>query len=346
MTTNVADTGGLSGSRVRVLRSIALGLVWLLVAMLTLWALVALYIDIRIPALCAPLALLYALWIVWILVETRGGFAGAAMCLGSFCAVLIWWLSLKPSNQGLWEADVERTGWAEVDGDRVTLHNFRNCTYRSELEFENCWSDKTVELSQIRGLDLFFITWGPRWLDHTIASFQFGDNEHIAFSVERRVRAGQPYFAILAFFRQYPMAFIAADERDIIRLRTNYRKGEEVYLYRTRMQRQEAREIFLAYVNYLNEVSNHPKWYNAFTRNCKTTMSTSILGNSGARFPWDLRSAGSRTLDELLYNRGRLVTEGLPFEELRRHAHINEAARATDEADDFPALIRAGRTGF
>ena len=76
------------------------------------------------------------------------------MCLGSFCAVLIWWLSLKPSNQGLWEADVERTGWAEVDGDRVTLHNFRNCTYRSELEFENCWSDKTVELSQIRGLDL------------------------------------------------------------------------------------------------------------------------------------------------------------------------------------------------
>ena len=32
------------------------------------------------------------------------------------------------------------------------------------------------------------------------------------------------------------------------------------------------------------------------------------------------------SIDELLYNRGRLVSWGLPFAELKQREHINEAA--------------------
>jgi len=52
------------------------------------------------------------------------------------------------------------------------------------------------------------------------------------------------------------------------------------------------------------------------------------------------------TLDELLYDRGRLVTGGLPFRELKESAHINTAAKAANQSPDFSALIRAGRIGF
>jgi hypothetical protein len=39
------------------------------------------------------------------------------------------------------------------------------------------------------------------------------------------------------------MIFIAADERDVIRLRTNYRKDEEVYMYRTNVPADIARKF-------------------------------------------------------------------------------------------------------
>jgi len=58
--------------------------------------------------------------------------------------VLLWWLSLKPSNDGDWQADAARTAWIEVNGDQVTIRNLRNCDYRTETDYNNCWSDRTV----------------------------------------------------------------------------------------------------------------------------------------------------------------------------------------------------------
>ena len=58
--------------------------------------------------------------------------------------MLLWWLSLKPSNDGDWQADAARTAWIEVNGDQVTIRNLRNCDYRTETDYNNCWSDRTV----------------------------------------------------------------------------------------------------------------------------------------------------------------------------------------------------------
>ena len=179
---------------------------------------------------------------------------------------------LKPSNEGNWQPDADRTAWAEMDGDRVTIHNLRNCEYRTETDYANCWSDRTVYLSQIRAADLFLTNWGIRFASHPIVSFQFGDNEHVAFSIEARYKVGQAYSTILGCFRQYGLMFVAADERDVIRLRTNYRKDEEVYMYRIQVQPEVARAMFLTYVTYLNKLKDHPEWYNEVTRNCTTTL--------------------------------------------------------------------------
>jgi len=52
-------------------------------------------------------------------------------------------------------------------------------------------------------------------------------------AIETRKVVGQEYSALRGFFRQYELVYAVADERDVIRLRTNYRVDEEVYLYRT-----------------------------------------------------------------------------------------------------------------
>jgi hypothetical protein len=260
--------------------------------------------------------------------------------------VLAWWFTLKPSNQENWQPDVARTAWVGFDGDRITIHNLRNCSYRSEFDYENCWSDRTLDLSEIKGADLFLTNWGLSFASHPIVSFQFGDNQHVAFSIEARYKTGQAYSTILGCFRQYGLIFVVADERDVIRLRTNYRKDEEVYMYRLRVRPEVARVMFLTYVTYLNRLNDHPEWYNELTRNCTTTLQKPLAADTNNPQPWTYKYILNGTLDELLYDRGRLVTGGVPFLELKQREHINYAARAADDSPDFSALIRAGRIGF
>jgi len=330
----------------RVLRTMGLTVLWFVLALMTLWAVAALYVDFRIAVLRIPVTAIYVVAIIAILVKVKRSLCAAALCFAGFCIVLTWWLCLKPSNQGDWQADAARTASVEIDGDRVTIHNLRSCDYRTETDYTNCWSDQTVYLSQLRYADLFFTTWGPKYIGHPIVSFQFGDNDHIAFSIEARYKTGQTYSAILGFFRQYELIFITADERDVIRLRTNYRKAEEVFLYRTTVSSDRARKIFLIYADYLNQLKDHPAWYNALTRNCTTTLDTKIAADVKNPQPWNYQFLLNGTLDELLYDRGRLVMGGLPFPELKRREHINSAALAADGSPDWSALIRVGRVGF
>jgi hypothetical protein len=334
-----------SPPRLRVLRAIGIAIMWFILALLTLWAVAALYVDLRIPALRIPVTLIYVVGIITILFKLKRSWA-AALCFAGFCSVLAWWLALKPSNDGNWQPDSDRTAWAEMDGDRVTIHNLRNCDYRTETDYTNCWSDRTLYLSQIRAADFFLTNWGIPFASHPIVSFQSGDNEHVAFSIEARYKAGQAYSTILGFFRQFGLIFVAADERDVIRLRTNYRKDEEVYLYRVHVQPEVARAMFLTYVTYLNKLKDHPEWYNELTRNCTTTLDKQLAANVNNPQPWNYQFILNGTLDELLYDRGRLVTGGLPFPELKQREHINVAAQAADHSPDFSALIRAGRIGF
>jgi len=91
---------------------------------------------------------------------------------------------------------------------------------------------------------------------------------------------------------------------------------------------------FHTYVDYLNRLNNHSDWYNEVTKNRTTTINRQLAADAHG------------TLDELLYGRGRRVTGGLPFPELKRREHINAAGRAADASPDFSSSIRAGRLGF
>lgn len=331
---------------IRPLRILGLTGLWLVIALLTVWALAALYVDVRISWLRLPAVLLYVIAVVVIFWKAKLQRYRALGCLAAFCVVLVWWLSLKPSNQGNWEADVARTAWVEVNGDNITIHNLRNCDYRTEKDYSDCWSDRTVRLSQLKAVDLFFTTWGPTYIGHPILSFQFGDHDHICFSIEARYKVGQAYSAILGFFRQYELIFVAADERDVIRLRTNYRKDEEVRMYRTVLSPEIARAFFFIYADYLNRLKDHPEWYNAVTKNCTTTLDRQLAANMTNAQPWNYQILLNGTLDHLLYQRGRLVTGGLPFHELWEREHINAAGRAADGSPNWSELIRVGRVGF
>jgi hypothetical protein len=256
-----------------------------------------------------------------------------------FAGVLVWWLTLSPTNDADWQPDVAQTAWADIQGDEVTLHNVRNCDYRTETDYTPHWETRTVRISQITGIDLAVDYWGSPWIAHPIASFQFANAPPLCFSIETRKKLGQTYSTIGGLYRRFELIYIVADERDVIRLRTNYRK-EDIYLYRTTISPARARERFLEYIHSLNALRNKPRWYNAITTNCTTSIRTQHPPNE--RMPWDWRILLNGKGDELMYERHLIVTGGLPFAELKARSLIDALARAANDSPDFSKLIREG----
>jgi hypothetical protein len=138
-------------------------------------------------------------------------------------------------------------------------------------------------------------------------------------------------------YRQYTLIYIVADERDSIRVRSNYRH-EDVYLYHTLASPAQARERFLEYVKTMNVLRDHSRWYNELTANCTTSIRTQRSVNE--RAPWDWRMLINGEADELLYERHAIATGGLPFPELKQQSRINNRAIAADQDPDFSRLIR------
>src|SRR5450631_880506 len=315
----------------RGLRVIFASLAWFVVGLASLWAAAALYFDFPSHALKLPLSVAYVILLVAILFIVRGGtrkWLAWAVC---FAAVAFWWFSLKAPSDRPWLADVAQTASGEVNGDVLTLHNVRNCDYRAEFDFTCKLETRTYDLTQLRGIDFFLDNWGSPWIAHPILSFDFGPGGHLPMTIETHKMKGQRYYALLGFFRQYTLIVIPSDERDVVRLRTNYRVGENLYLYRLTVPPAKARVLLLDYVNTINELHNNPRWYNAITTNCTTVI---FQQADLERKDWNWRIILNGKLDELQYSRGRLVTGGLSFPALKEQAWINPAAKAANQSPD------------
>src|SRR5437667_3004473 len=320
----------------KVLRLIGCAPVWMAAVLCAAWAFGALYFDLL--GFNKPAAALFVLIVFMAAIFVRGKKLKLAIVFGGFAFVALWWLTLEPSNDRAWQSDVAQTAWAEIKGDEVTVHNVRNCEYRTETDFTPRWESRTYRLSQITGMDLAVMYWGSPWMAHLSVSFRFAAALPLCFSIETRKAIGQSYSALRGLYRQYTLIYIVADERDSIRVRSNYRHGEDVYLYRTMASPAQARARFLEYVNAINTLRDHPHWYNAITTNCTTNIRTQRSVNE--RAPWDWRMLVNGKADEMLYQHHLIATAGLPFSELKQRSLINNRARVADEDPDFSRVIR------
>jgi len=259
-----------------------------------------------------------------------------------FALVLAWWSTIPPSNFRDWQPDVALLPYATINGNRVTLYNIRNVDYRSETDYDVRHYNKTFDLDKLRSVDLFLIYWGSPVIAHTILSFGFGDEGYVAVSIETRKEKGEDYSAIKGFFRQYELTYVVSDERDVVRLRPNYR-GENTYLYRLNTPVNTIRAVFLNYMKRINELTKEPEWYNALVLNC----TTAIRGNVpyALRAPWSWKLLLNGYLDELIYD-SRLVDQTLPFEDLKRLSLIDSRSRAADDDPAYSARIREGLPGM
>ena len=273
---------------------------------------------------------------------------GLRFALPAFAVALVaiagWWSSIQPSNERDWQPEVARLAYATIDGDLVTVHNVRNFDYRTETDFTPAYSDRTYDLKKLDSGDLMAVYWMGPAIAHLFVSFGFGD-DHLAISIEARKEKGEGYSSAKGFFRQYELYYVVADERDVVRVRTNYRKDppEDVYVYPLRVPRENIRRIFLEYVRQMNTLRERPEFYNTLTTNCTTAILMNTRVNQDS-LPLSWKVLVSGYAPAYVYESGRM-DRSLPFEELQRRSLVNAAAQAADQAPDFSRRIRAGLPG-
>lgn len=272
----------------------------------------------------------------------RRGWAMTALFGLAFSGFCLAWSTVEPSNERTWQPDVARLPWAEIDGDFVTLHEIRNFEYRTETDYTPRYYDKTFDLRELDEVDLISVYWMGPAIAHVMLGFGFGGRDYVTISIETRKEVGESYDTIRGFFRQYELIYVVGDDRDLIRLRTNYRKNpvEDVYLFRVAGRPGAARRLFLDYLREINELRHQPKFYNTGTTNCTTNVYRHTRVNPGGiDFSWKLLLSGHAA--EYVYETGGLDTS-MPFEVLRERSHVNRVAQEADRAADFSQRIRAG----
>jgi hypothetical protein len=336
---------GTMSKSIRLLHLLLKSLVGVGILCSTLWAVLAIRFSSLPPWAALPLAVAYPLIAIGLLWRLRQFWKWTGAYAGLFLIVLVGWLLMSPSLHRNWQPDVAEMPHADINGRSVTLHNVRNSLYRTEEDYTVRYETRTYDLDKLQSMDLFLVDWGLGKIAHTMFSFGFSDGQYICFSVETRKEVGESYSALLGFFRQYELIYIAGDERDLVGLRTNFRKGETVRLYRLHPKQPDRMELFfMDYMNRINDLYTRPQWYNALTDNCMTSayrcMRKDILN---ARLSWKMVCNGY--FDELAYERGGIYT-GIPFEELKRESVINDRAQNAGDGENFSEKIRQGLPGI
>jgi hypothetical protein len=257
---------------------------------------------------------------------------------------MVWWHGLAPSHQRDWADDVARLLEADVDGDRVVLRNVRDFTWRSDTDYVQDWTTRSYDLSQLESADLVLSYWMGPMIAHTLVSFGFSDGRRVVFSLEIRKERHEAFSAAAGFFKQYERVIIAAEESDIVRVRSNVR-GEDVYLYRLAASPGQLRTVFLGYLRESEALRREPRFYDTLTANC-TTVIFELARLMAPRLPLDYRLLLSGYFAEYVHDQGGLVP-GHDFESLHRAGRITARARGADAADaDFSAAIRRGIPGI
>lgn len=302
-----------------------------------------LFLWYRVPGAPAGASVAAGAFAVLATVTLAAVLRGRGLWLLPFAAVLaalVLAFSLQTAQDGLdWAPDVARPLRAEITADRVTIEDLREMDWHSDTEGTPHWSRQSYVLADIRTIDLINSYWAGPVIAHTLLSFGFADGRYVTFSVEIRRRRDQEYSNIAGFFREYELVYVAADERDIVRVRTGYRH-EDVQLYRVKAEPAQVRAMFLQLLQQANRIADRPGWYNTLTANCTTEMfhAARIVAPG---LPFDWRVIVSGYLPEYAYDEG-LLDRRIPFPALREASRVSKRANEAGNAADFSQRIRIG----
>ncbi len=249
------------------------------------------------------------------------------------------YLSIKPTNMADWSLDQQILSFATISNDLVTIENVRNFRYTSTSDYTPDYYTRTYDLSKIKSVDYIVEPFGEfSGAAHTFLSFGFEGDQYVSVSVEIRKKKGQLFSPWKGLLKQYTLVYVVADEKDVVKLRTNYRK-DDVYVYPTRIDQAHAKQLFLSMIQRVNKLYDKPEFYNTITNTCTTNIVRHVNEISEVKVPFSYKVLMPGYSDKLAYDLGLLDTT-LPYDNIRERYQINEKAMKYADDKDFSIKIR------
>lgn len=276
---------------------------------------------------------------------------------------------VRPSNDRSWNDDQAVLPYAEIRSEQaaasnddgstsshtiVSVHNIRNFAYTSTSEYKPEYYDKEFDLDNLKRV--WFVVEpfsGFAGAAHTFLSFEFAntkvlekalpgqtdaDSEFLAISVEIRKEKGESFSAVKGLLRTYELTYVIADEKDVIKLRSNFRK-DLVYVYPVKADKAKAQTLFLNMINRANELKEKPEFYNTLTNTCTTNIVRHVNSITEGRIPFDASVLFPANSDRYAYDLGLIDTD-LSFEDARAKFLINDRALKYANDPNFSTMIR------
>jgi len=327
--------------RVRKIAAIVgLVLAWLILLFLHTWATLAIYFaNYHHPLARTLLPIIYVLVLILLVILVSRPTRRLLAVFVVFILVILWWICIQPTGRGDYLPPVAVLAYPEFHGDLVTIHNLRNFDYRTRDDYDIRYEDRTYDLKRLKHVDFLINYWdGKRDTAHTALSFGFDDGQYVAVSVEIRGQKGDTYEFLRGLFKQFELFYVIGDERDVIRVRTNY-QNEQVHLYRTNCTPVNARKLFVDFLNGADTLRAHPRFYDTLFANCTTTLIEHINRVLPTKVHFLQRRMMNGYTDYAAYENGWLAGHD-SFAELRSKSNINARALKADQDPDFSRKIR------
>lgn len=248
-----------------------------------------------------------------------------------------WWVEAR--NDRDWNLDQAVLPTVIRNGDMVTINNIRIFSYQTATTFTPAYYKATYNLAEVQTVDFIVEPFaGVRGAAHTFVTFGFADGRHLAISVEIRKEKGESFSPWQGLWRNYEIMYVIADERDVIKLRSNYRH-DQVYLYPIKTTPAKARALLESMLARAQKTALEPEFYHTILNNCTTNIADHVNEISPSRIPWTWTQLLPANADKTIYDLG-LINTDLPFEQARAKFNINERAAKYADAPDFSQKIR------
>ena len=238
-----------------------------------------------------------------------------------------WYLTDPPQNDRDWSKEYSIPADVGIKGHIAYIQHVRNFAWQSESAATAGWYDADYDVDAISSVDLITSYWAGNSIAHVFLSFAFKDGKHLAISIETRRQKRFPYSAIAGFFHHYELFYVVADERDLIGVRTDFRK-ERVYLYHLDLSPETEKRLFLSYLGAIHRLNSHPQWYNTLTDNCTTGILARAQAQWRYRLDWRILLSGYTA--SMAYDMGFLDTR-YSFPTLMRLSRIHRPDGAVPE---------------
>jgi hypothetical protein len=254
-----------------------------------------------------------------------------------YCLFLLF---TKPSNNKDWSKDMKVLSGATITGDIVTLDNVRNNKYRSTTDFDVEYYQGKYDLKKLKKVYLVTDPFG-KLSSHTMLSFEFSDNQRVVMSVEIRREVGETFENLKGMFRGYELYYVWADEKDVIKLRTNYRM-DNVYMYELDMAEENVQKLFIQAMYRTNQLKEKPEFYNLLVNNCTTNIAEmlQVVYNKPIIVDWRYLVPAYAEGLSMKYD----LIKGSSIEEVRKNHNISPNALICSDCKDYSDAIRKAFT--